>query len=141
LIKERWVSKNFLMAGLKQPLREGEDGFVDDPILGGVAGIVVDCDEVIPTSRAWPNVATLALRNPSANNRLNAGSLRWRCILSFWRSLRAILAIPKGPSIGTFCGWAAPALVKFAATGALACTTSWVLADPLVRVPGLRRIV
>jgi hypothetical protein len=31
------------MAGLKQPLREGEDGFVDDPILGGVAGIVVRC--------------------------------------------------------------------------------------------------
>ena len=38
-------------------------------------------------------------------------------------------------------GWTAPALVKFAVTGALACTTSWVLADPLVRVPGIRRIV
>jgi hypothetical protein len=38
-------------------------------------------------------------------------------------------------------GWTAPALVKFAITGALACTTSWVLADPLVRVPGIRRIV
>ena len=39
------------------------------------------------------------------------------------------------------CGWAAPALVKFAITGTLACAASWVLADPLVRAPGLRRIV
>jgi fucose 4-O-acetylase-like acetyltransferase len=38
-------------------------------------------------------------------------------------------------------GWAAPALVKFAVTGILACATCWILADPLVRVPGLRRIV
>jgi peptidoglycan/LPS O-acetylase OafA/YrhL len=38
-------------------------------------------------------------------------------------------------------GWAAPALVKFAVTGTLACATSWLLADPLVRAPGLRRIV
>ena len=38
-------------------------------------------------------------------------------------------------------GWAAPALVKFAVTGSLACTTCWLLADPLVRVPALRRIV
>ena len=37
--------------------------------------------------------------------------------------------------------WAAPALVKFVVTGTLACATCWVLADPLVRVPGLRRIV
>jgi hypothetical protein len=38
-------------------------------------------------------------------------------------------------------GWAAPALVKFAVSGTLACTTCWILADPLVRAPGLRRIV
>jgi fucose 4-O-acetylase-like acetyltransferase len=38
-------------------------------------------------------------------------------------------------------GWAAPALVKFAVTGTLACATCWMLADPLVRTPGLRRIV
>jgi fucose 4-O-acetylase-like acetyltransferase len=38
-------------------------------------------------------------------------------------------------------GWAAPALVKFAVAGTLACTTCWILADPLVRTPGLRRIV
>jgi peptidoglycan/LPS O-acetylase OafA/YrhL len=38
-------------------------------------------------------------------------------------------------------GWAAPALVKFAVTCTLACATCWMLADPLVRMPGLRRIV
>jgi fucose 4-O-acetylase-like acetyltransferase len=37
-------------------------------------------------------------------------------------------------------GWTAPALVKFAATGILGCATCWMLADPLVRAPGLRRI-
>jgi hypothetical protein len=38
-------------------------------------------------------------------------------------------------------GWAAPALVKFVVTGTLAYATCWMLADPLVRVPGLRRII
>ena len=38
-------------------------------------------------------------------------------------------------------GWTAPALIKFVFTGTLACTTCWILADPLVRAPGLRRIV
>lgn len=38
-------------------------------------------------------------------------------------------------------GWAAPALIKFAITGTLACAASWLLADPLVRTPGLRQIV
>jgi peptidoglycan/LPS O-acetylase OafA/YrhL len=37
--------------------------------------------------------------------------------------------------------WSAPALAKFAVTGALACTASWLVADPLVRLPGVRRIV
>lgn len=47
MIKERWVSKNFLIAGLKTACEGGEDGFVDDPFLGGVVGTIVDCDEVI----------------------------------------------------------------------------------------------
>jgi peptidoglycan/LPS O-acetylase OafA/YrhL len=38
-------------------------------------------------------------------------------------------------------GWGAAALVKFAVTGTLACAICWILADPLVRFPGLRRIV
>ena len=38
-------------------------------------------------------------------------------------------------------GWVAPALVKLAVTGALACSATWMLADPLVRAPGLRKIL
>jgi fucose 4-O-acetylase-like acetyltransferase len=38
-------------------------------------------------------------------------------------------------------GWAAPALVKFGAVGLLACTATWLLADPLVRLPGVRSVV
>lgn len=38
-------------------------------------------------------------------------------------------------------GWSAPALVKFAVTGTLACAASWLISDPLVRFPGVRRIV
>jgi hypothetical protein len=37
--------------------------------------------------------------------------------------------------------WAAPALLKFGVTGALACLATWLVADPLVRIPGVRRIV
>jgi peptidoglycan/LPS O-acetylase OafA/YrhL len=37
--------------------------------------------------------------------------------------------------------WIAPALVKFAVTGTLTCAACWLLADPLVRAPGLRRVV
>ena len=38
-------------------------------------------------------------------------------------------------------GWVAPALVKFGVVGMLACVATWVLADPLVRLPGVRRVV
>jgi hypothetical protein len=37
--------------------------------------------------------------------------------------------------------WHAPALAKFAAAGSLAVIASWMLAGPLVLVPGVRRIV
>jgi peptidoglycan/LPS O-acetylase OafA/YrhL len=37
--------------------------------------------------------------------------------------------------------WIAPALVKFAVTGALTCVATWLLTDPLVRIPGVRRVV
>lgn len=37
--------------------------------------------------------------------------------------------------------WAAPALVKFGAKGALAIVCSWLVADPLVQLPGLRRVL
>jgi peptidoglycan/LPS O-acetylase OafA/YrhL len=38
-------------------------------------------------------------------------------------------------------GWAAPALVKFGVVGLLACAATWLVADPLVRLPGVRRVV
>lgn len=37
--------------------------------------------------------------------------------------------------------WAAPALVKFGTAGFLTIAATWLLSDPLVRLPGLRRIV
>lgn len=37
--------------------------------------------------------------------------------------------------------WIAPALAKFAVTGALSCVATWLIADPLVRLPGVRRIM
>ncbi|MGA9669728.1 MAG: acyltransferase family protein [Terracidiphilus sp.] len=37
--------------------------------------------------------------------------------------------------------WAAPALVKFGVVGLLACIATWLLADPLVRIPGVRHVV
>jgi peptidoglycan/LPS O-acetylase OafA/YrhL len=37
--------------------------------------------------------------------------------------------------------WIAPALVKFCVMGALSCLACWLLADPLVRLPGVRRVV
>jgi hypothetical protein len=38
-------------------------------------------------------------------------------------------------------GWVAPALVKFGVVGTLACIGCWLAADPLVRLPGVRRVV
>jgi peptidoglycan/LPS O-acetylase OafA/YrhL len=38
-------------------------------------------------------------------------------------------------------GWAAPALVKFAVVGLLASAATWLASDPLVRPPGVRRVV
>jgi peptidoglycan/LPS O-acetylase OafA/YrhL len=38
-------------------------------------------------------------------------------------------------------GWAAPVLVKWGVAGTLACIGCWLVADPLVRLPGVRRVV
>jgi fucose 4-O-acetylase-like acetyltransferase len=38
-------------------------------------------------------------------------------------------------------GWVAPALVKFCVVGSLACIACWLAADPLVRLPGVRRVI
>ncbi len=38
-------------------------------------------------------------------------------------------------------GWVAPALVKWGVAGTLACVACWLAADPLVGLPGVRRVV
>lgn len=40
-----------------------------------------------------------------------------------------------------FHGWVAPALLKFCVVGTLSCVATWIVSDPLVRIPGVRRIV
>jgi len=40
-----------------------------------------------------------------------------------------------------FHPWIAPALLKFAITGSLTCIACWLISDPLVRLPGLRKII
>jgi len=37
----------FLYRGPEAAGKRGEDGFVDDPFLGGVVGIIINCDQVI----------------------------------------------------------------------------------------------
>jgi len=64
-----------------------------------------------------------------------------------WLSRRAyavyIIHPPILVAITTFLlhSWAAPALIKFASAGSIAIVACWLLSDPLVRLPGLRRIV
>lgn len=63
-----------------------------------------------------------------------------------WLNRRAYLVYIIHPPILVgmsllFHGWSAPALVKAALIGALTCTGCWLAADPLVRLPGVRRIV
>jgi peptidoglycan/LPS O-acetylase OafA/YrhL len=38
-------------------------------------------------------------------------------------------------------GWAAPALLKFGVVGLFACLACWLVADPLVRMPGVRKVI
>jgi peptidoglycan/LPS O-acetylase OafA/YrhL len=38
-------------------------------------------------------------------------------------------------------GWTAPPLAKWLFVGPLACLCCWLVADPLVRLPAVRRIV
>lgn len=87
---------------------------------------------------AWGFIAAWLLL---ARRWINQPSALWS-----WVSRRAYAVyiihppVLVGVSLGLH-GWAAPALVKFGATGALACAFSWLLADPLVRLPGVRRVV
>ncbi len=37
--------------------------------------------------------------------------------------------------------WVAPALIKFVVTGSLSIVACWLISDPLVRIPGIRRVI
>jgi hypothetical protein len=73
--------------------------------------------------------------------RMNQESTLWR-----WLNRRAYAVYIIHPPILVGISlllhqWIAPALLKFGVTGALASIACWLLADPLVRLPGLRRVV
>jgi len=87
---------------------------------------------------AWGFIAAWLL---FARARMNQPSALWA-----WANRRAyavyILHPPVLVGIALLLhGWAAPALVKFAVVGALACIATWLLSDPFVRLPGVRRVV
>ena len=87
---------------------------------------------------AWGLIAAWLL---IFRKRMNQPSAFWN-----WLNRRAyavyIIHPPVLVSIALLLhGWAAPALVKFAVVGTLACIATWLLADPVVRLPGLRSVV
>jgi peptidoglycan/LPS O-acetylase OafA/YrhL len=74
-------------------------------------------------------------------DRMNQPSAIWN-----WLNRRAYAVYIIHPPVlvgisMTLRGWVAPALVKFGVVGLLACTVTWLAADPLVRLRGVRRVV
>jgi len=87
---------------------------------------------------AWGIIAAWLLL---FRTRMNAPSALWE-----WLGRRAyavyIIHTPVLVGIALLLhGWAAPALLKFAVVGTLACIATWLLAGPLVRLPGVRSVV
>jgi peptidoglycan/LPS O-acetylase OafA/YrhL len=87
---------------------------------------------------AWGAISAWLL---SFRARMNRSSRFWD-----WLSRRAyavyILHPPVLVTIALLLhGWGAPPLVKFLVVGSLTCAATWLVADPLVRLPGVRRIV
>jgi len=87
---------------------------------------------------AWGIIATLIL---VFRERMNQPSELWN-----WLGRRAYAVYIIHPVVQvSIClllrGWVAPALVKFGVAGVLACVACWAIADPLVRLPGIRRVV
>ena len=73
--------------------------------------------------------------------RLNKPSATWD-----WLGRRAYAVYIIHPPVLVFIsmalhGWHAPALIKFGIVGGIVCVACWLVADPLVRLPGLRRVV
>jgi peptidoglycan/LPS O-acetylase OafA/YrhL len=87
---------------------------------------------------AWGVMAALLL---FFRARMNQASKVWE-----WIDRRAYAAYVLHPPVLVgwslaLHGWDAPPLVKFAVCGSLAVWTTWLVSDPFVRMPGLRRIL
>ena len=87
---------------------------------------------------AWGLIAALLV---VFRTRMNGPSALWQ-----WLGRRAFAVYIVHPPVLVgvsmlLHGWMAPALVKFGVTGALSCAACWLVADPLVRLPGVRRVV
>lgn len=87
---------------------------------------------------AWGVIAALLLIFRQWLNRPSA-LWEWLC-----RRAYAVYVIHPPVLVGMsilFFPWAASPLIKFAVVGVLSCITTWLLSDPLVRLPGLRRVL
>ena len=87
---------------------------------------------------AWGLIAALLL---VFRERMNRPSDLWA-----WISRRSYAVYIIHPPVLVaiallFCGWSAPALVKFGVTGFATCIVAWLVADLLVRIPWVRRVV
>lgn len=87
---------------------------------------------------AWGLIAGWLL---FARNRMNAPSAFWN-----WADRRAYAVYIIHPPVLVGISLllhelTAPALIKFALTGALTLVATWLIADPLVRLPGVRSVV
>jgi peptidoglycan/LPS O-acetylase OafA/YrhL len=87
---------------------------------------------------AWGLIAACLLL---FRERMNQPSKLWT-----WLNRRAYAAYIIHPPVLVgvsllLHAWVAPALVKFGVVGLLAVIATWLAADPLVRMPGLRRVV
>lgn len=87
---------------------------------------------------AWGLIAAWLL---TFRTRMNQPSKGWA-----WLDRRAyavyIIHPPVLVSIALLLhGWMVPALVKFGAVGLMSCIAAWLLADPLVRMPGVRSVI
>jgi peptidoglycan/LPS O-acetylase OafA/YrhL len=87
---------------------------------------------------AWGLIAALLM---IFRERLNQPSVVWS-----WLNRRAYTVYIIHPVVLVglsllMRGWAAPALAKWGVVGSLACIACWLVADPLVRLPGVQRVV
>jgi len=87
---------------------------------------------------AWGLIAAWLL---VFRERLNRPSVVWEWL---GRRAYAVYIIHPAVLVGVSLllrGWVAPALVKWGVVGPLACIGCWLVADPLVRLPGVRRVI